>query len=205
MMTRNTKIICTIGPAIDNEQMLEKMFKAGMNIARLNFSHGTPKKAIKQIERIRNVADKVGKHIAIMLDTKGPEIRTGCFENDSCTYDEGDIVQLVKEEVLGNKERFHITCKELFNDVNIGNVLLIDDGKIKLYPTGSMFVAPEEWIKDFLTANERESMIEEVLSKKSLLMPDKIVNQIVDESKAPEMEVAFPDELEAEESSNEDS
>ena len=132
MMTRNTKIICTIGPAIDNEQMLEKMFKAGMNIARLNFSHGTPKKAIKQVQRIRNVANRVGKHIAIMLDTKGPEIRTGCFENDSCTYDEGDVVQLVKEEVLGNKEKFHITCQELFSDVNVGNILLIDDGKITL-------------------------------------------------------------------------
>ena len=132
MMTRNTKIICTIGPAIDNEQMLIKMFKAGMNVARLNFSHGSPSTAIKQMERIRNAAKQINKHIAIMLDTKGPEIRTGCFENDSCTYFEGDVVKLVKEEVLGNKERFHITCKELFDDVNIGNKLLIDDGKITL-------------------------------------------------------------------------
>jgi pyruvate kinase len=132
MLTRNTKIICTIGPAIDNEQMLIKMFNAGMNVARLNFSHGTPKTAIKQIERIRKASEKANKHVAIMLDTKGPEIRTGCFENDSCTYYEGDIVKLVKEEVLGNKERFHITCKELFDDVTVGNKLLIDDGKITL-------------------------------------------------------------------------
>lgn len=132
MLTRNTKIICTIGPAIDNEQMLIKMFNAGMNVARLNFSHGTPKTAIKQIERIRRASEKANKHVAIMLDTKGPEIRTGCFENDSCTFSEGDIVRLVKEEVLGNKERFHITCKELFDDVTVGNKLLIDDGKITL-------------------------------------------------------------------------
>ena len=132
MMNKNTKIICTIGPAIDNEEMLIKMFNAGMNVARLNFSHGTPSTAVKQITRIRNVSLKANKHIAIMLDTKGPEIRTGCFENDFCVYHEGDIVKLVKEEVLGNKERFHITCKELFDDVTIGNKLLIDDGKITL-------------------------------------------------------------------------
>ena len=132
MMNRNTKIICTIGPAIDNEEMLVKMFKAGMNVARLNFSHGTPAVAIKQMERIKNASLKANKHIAVMLDTKGPEIRTGCFENDSCTYYEGDTVKLVKEEVLGNKDRFHITCKELFDDVNVGNKLLIDDGKITL-------------------------------------------------------------------------
>ena len=131
-MNRNTKIICTIGPAIDNEEMLVKMFNAGMNVARLNFSHGTPSVAIKQMERIRNASLKANKHVAIMLDTKGPEIRTGLFENDSCSYDEGDVVKLVKEEVLGNKERFHVTCKELFDDVTIGNKLLIDDGKITL-------------------------------------------------------------------------
>ena len=132
MMNRNTKIICTIGPAIDNEEMLVKMFKAGMNVARLNFSHGSPSTAIKQMERIKNASLKANKHIAVMLDTKGPEIRTGRFENDSCTYYEGDTVKLVKEEVLGNKDRFHITCKELFDDVNVGNKLLIDDGKITL-------------------------------------------------------------------------
>ena len=96
MMNKNTKIICTIGPAIDNEEMLIKMFNAGMNVARLNFSHGTPSTAVKQITRIRNVSLKANKHIAIMLDTKGPEIRTGCFENDFCFYHEGDIVKLVK-------------------------------------------------------------------------------------------------------------
>ena len=132
MINRNTKIICTIGPAIDSEEMLVKMFNTGMNIARLNFSHGSPKTALEQIKRIRKAAALASKPIAIMLDTKGPEIRTGLFENNSCKYEEGDVVKLVKEEVLGNKERFHITCKELFDDVNVGNTLLIDDGKITL-------------------------------------------------------------------------
>lgn len=132
MMTRNIKIVCTIGPAIDKENMLIKMFNAGMNVARLNFSHGTPATATNQIKRIRNAALKAKKHIAILLDTKGPEIRTGVFENDAVKFEQGDIVKLVKEEVIGNKERFHITCKELFDDVSVGDNLLIDDGKISL-------------------------------------------------------------------------
>ena len=132
MLTKNTKIICTIGPAIDEESKLVKMFKLGMDVARLNFSHGSPKTAISQIARIRKAAELADKHIAIMLDTKGPEIRVGLFENDQCEFFEGDIVNLVKEEVLGNHERFHINCMELFNDVKVGDNLLIDDGKIAL-------------------------------------------------------------------------
>ena len=81
---------------------------------------------------------------------------------------------------------------------------IVDDSKVKLYPTGSMFVAPVEWMKDFLTTNNQEAMLEDVLSKKVLMMPDDIVSQIVKESKAPEMEVEFPEELGAEESNNED-
>lgn len=80
---------------------------------------------------------------------------------------------------------------------------IVDDGKMKLYPTGSMFVAPIDWMKDFLTANNQEAMLEDVLSKKVLMMPDNIVSEIVNESKAPEMEVSFPEESEMEETSDE--
>ena len=132
MLERNTKIICTLGPAIDDEKTLIKMFEYGMDVARLNFSHGSPKTAIKQIFKIRNAAAKANKHIAIMLDTKGPEIRVGEMENDGCFFNEGDTIKFVKEEVLGNKERIYINCKELFDDVRVGNNLLIDDGKISL-------------------------------------------------------------------------
>lgn len=129
---RQTKIVCTIGPAIDSEAMLMKMFEAGMNVARLNFSHGTPATAVKQIARIRNASAKANKYIGIMLDTKGPEIRTGCFEGGQVSYKKGDIVKMYREEVLGNSEGFHVNCKELFEDVQVGNQLLIDDGKIVL-------------------------------------------------------------------------
>ena len=131
-MDKQTKIICTLGPAIDNEEMLCKMFEKGMNVARLNFSHGTHENAKEQIKTIKKAAKKVNKHIAIMLDTKGPEIRTGKFENDGVYFNKHDIVKLVKEECIGNKERFHITCQELFNDVKPNDILLIDDGKITL-------------------------------------------------------------------------
>ncbi len=132
MMQRKTKIICTIGPAINSEAMLTKMFNAGMNVARLNFSHGTMEESIKSIMKIRNVSRKMDKYIGIILDTKGPEIRTGKFENDSCSYECGDIVELVPDEILGNKERFQVNCKEFFDDVKKDDKILIDDGKISL-------------------------------------------------------------------------
>lgn len=132
MILKNTKIICTIGPAIENENTLIKMFETGMDVARINLSHNTPATAIKQVTRIRNASAKANKYVAIMLDTKGPEIRTGVFENGCCEYQDGDVVKLLKEEVLGCKEQFHINCKELFDDVKVGNKLLVDDGKITL-------------------------------------------------------------------------
>ena len=84
MELRKTKIVCTVGPAIDSEKMLIKMFNAGMNVARLNFSHGSYEEAIKRIARIKTASAKTNKYIGIMLDTKGPEIRIGNFENDEC-------------------------------------------------------------------------------------------------------------------------
>ena len=127
---RKTKIVCTIGPAIESEEMLIKMMEAGMNVARLNFSHESQEVHEKRIQLIREAAKKANKHIAIMLDTKGPEIRCGKFENGSVTYKRNDIVKLVKEEVLGNSEKFHVNCKELFDDIKDGEILLIDDGNI---------------------------------------------------------------------------
>ena len=141
MNLRKTKIICTVGPASDSEKMLMKMFNAGMNVARLNLSNGgiaififlkSPCLTSKRIARIRTASSKTNKYVGIMLDTKGPEIRVGIFENDACSYEQGDHVYLVNEEVIGNKERFYVNCPEFFEDINIGNEILIDDGKISL-------------------------------------------------------------------------
>ena len=127
-----TKIICTIGPASESSEMLGKLMDAGMNVARLNFSHGDYNEHGKRIRLIRNVSRKKNKNVAIMLDTKGPEIRTGLFENSSILLSKGDVIRIVREDVLGNKERFTLRCKEVFDDVKEGNIVLIDDGKMRL-------------------------------------------------------------------------
>lgn len=127
-----TKIICTIGPASESSEMLGKLMDAGMNVARLNFSHGDYNEHGKRIRLIRNVSRKKNKNVAIMLDTKGPEIRTGLFENSSIMLSKGDVIRIVREDVLGNKERFTLRCKEVFDDVKEGNIVLIDDGKMRL-------------------------------------------------------------------------
>jgi pyruvate kinase len=131
-MKRKTKIVCTIGPAIDSKEMIEKMIDAGMNVGRLNFSHGNREEHTNRIKMIRGIASDKNRYIGIMADTKGPEIRTGTFENGKADFKEGDLVEIVKEDVLGNKDRFHITAIELFDDIEVGQYILIDDGKMRL-------------------------------------------------------------------------
>jgi len=129
---RRTKIVCTIGPASESESMLVKLHDAGMNMARLNFSHGTHEEHLKKIKRIHKLNKKYGWHIGIMLDTKGPEIRVGEMEDGGVEFKKGDKVKVVREEVVGNHERFHIMCPELYDDVKPGKRILINDGKIAL-------------------------------------------------------------------------
>ncbi len=131
-MKRKTKIVCTIGPAIDSYEMIKKIINAGMNVGRLNFSHGNPEEHKKRIEMIRNTAKELNRYIGIMADTKGPEIRTGMFEEGKAEFKTGDHVRILKEEIMGNKEAFHISSPELFDDIEVGDFLLIDDGKMRL-------------------------------------------------------------------------
>lgn len=131
-MERKTKIVCTIGPATESEEMLVKMADAGMNVCRLNFSHETHEGHLERVERIRKVEKESGRKFAILLDTKGPEIRCGVFKNGQESYVIGDIVTLCREEIEGTKERFHIQCPEMFDDVYVGGTVLIDDGKVRL-------------------------------------------------------------------------
>lgn len=131
-MKRKTKIVCTIGPASDNEEILEKMILAGMNVARLNFSHADYEEHLARIQMIRKISARLNRFVGIMVDTKGPEIRTGIFSDGKVSFSKGDIVEIVKEEVVGNHERFHISCPEMFADIRTGDYLLIDDGKMRL-------------------------------------------------------------------------
>lgn len=131
-MEKKTKIVCTIGPASENKETLTKLVNEGMNIARLNFSHGSYEEHGERLKMIREVSKETKKPIGILLDTKGPEIRLGDFENGGVEFAEGDEVAIVKEEVLGNKERFTLRCPEVFNDVKKGDYILMDDGKMRV-------------------------------------------------------------------------
>jgi len=129
---RKTKIICTLGPASDSKDMLVKLAQAGMNIVRLNFSHGTHDHYREVVKIVRDVDDEYGMNLGIMLDTKGPEIRCGIMENDQLSFKKGDIVKVTNDEIIGTNSRFQIDCVELYQDIRINDYLLIDDGKMRL-------------------------------------------------------------------------
>lgn len=129
---RKTKIICTLGPAVDKPEVLERLILAGMNVGRINFSHGNYQDQEERIENFKEVRAKVGKKVSLMLDTKGPEIRIGKFENGEIWLNPDDIFTLKTEEILGNKEQVSVTYKNLYNEVNVGTVILINDGLIKI-------------------------------------------------------------------------
>lgn len=131
-LLRKTKIICTIGPATDSPEMIEKLAVSGMNITRLNFSHESHEQHEKRIKMIRDVSDESGYNLGIMMDTKGPEIRCRDIENGGMEVVKEQIIRIVKEPVVGNKERFSIMPEDVFNDVFINDTILIDDGKISL-------------------------------------------------------------------------
>lgn len=127
---RKTKIICTLGPACRNKATLEKLIKNGMNVARLNFSHGDHEYHKETIEMIKEVRNKLGVPLSILLDTKGPEIRLKDFENDHAYVNDGDIFTLTTKDIIGNNKTASITYKDLPSQLTPGNKLLIDDGNI---------------------------------------------------------------------------
>lgn len=132
---RKTKIVCTIGPASESIDTLEQLIEAGMNVARLNFSHGDFAEHGQRIKNIKEAADKAGKTVAILLDTKGPEIRTGSFKNGEDEITEGSTVAISMNDIEGTAERFSVTYPGLINDVQVGSAILLDDGLIELKVT----------------------------------------------------------------------
>ena len=129
---RKTKIVCTIGPASESPETLEQLIEAGMNVARLNFSHGSHEEHAVRIATIRSVAEKLGKHVGILLDTKGPEIRTHNMENGEVHLKTGQVIDISMTEVLGTEAMFSISYEKLIEDVNQGSIILLDDGLIEL-------------------------------------------------------------------------
>ncbi len=129
-MKRKTKIVCTIGPACNNEETLTELCLAGMNVARLNFSHGTHEDHLKNIRLIKKVREKLGLPIAIMLDTKGPEYRIGTFAEGKIMLEDGDPFTFTAEDVVGDKSRVTVNYKNLPMEMEKGDRILLNNGLI---------------------------------------------------------------------------
>lgn len=132
MMLRKTKIICTLGPAVDNEDMIRALIRTGMNAARFNFSHGSHEEHLNRLNLLKSVRDSMGRPVASILDTKGPEIRIRSFETKSISLEAGDLFTLTTREVQGNVNLVSVTYPELHKEVSAGQEILIDDGLVAL-------------------------------------------------------------------------
>lgn len=130
---RKTKIVGTIGPASQSEEMLTKLMNAGLNVTRINFSHGGYEENGEKIETIKKVRSALNRPVALLLDTKGPEIRTGVLEtgNEKVTIEEGQEFTFVNDDIIGNNTKTSISYKELYKDVKVGGTLLVDDGALE--------------------------------------------------------------------------
>ena len=129
---KKTKIICSIGPSSNQADVMEKMVLAGMNVARINFTHATMEEREQACRSVREVRKRTGKNVAILWDTKGPEFRSGMLENDSIELIPGKTIRIVKENVLGNEERFTVNHPEALNSLSVGDTILLENAKMKL-------------------------------------------------------------------------
>lgn len=133
---RKTKIICTLGPAVDSDERITQIINAGMDCARLNFSHGTHEEQEVRLNRVRRIAGELNRHIPILLDTKGPEIRLKDFEGGSVIVEKGSLFTFdTDKETPGTRERIGLTYDKLAKNVEVGTKILVDDGKIELKVT----------------------------------------------------------------------
>ena len=127
---RKTKVICTVGPACENEATLTEMFKAGMNVARINFSHGTHEEQQAKIDLVKKVRKKLRLPVGIMLDTKGPEYRIKTFENKKIALKDGDIFTFTTDDIVGNESRVAVNYDNLIEELNIGDKVLVNNGLV---------------------------------------------------------------------------
>ena len=129
---RKTKIVCTLGPATDDPEVLKELMHAGMNVARINFSHGNYQDQEERINVFKWIRGELGLPIPLLLDTQGPEIRIGKFSKERVFLENGNTFTLLNEDVLGDETKVSITYKELYKDVEVGKTILINDGTIEL-------------------------------------------------------------------------
>ncbi len=129
---KRTKIVCSIGPASNQVDVMEQMVLAGMNVARINFSHATMEERQIAQDSAREVRKRTGRNIAILWDTKGPEFRSGVLENDSINLVEGKTIRIVKENVLGNEERITVNHPQVLDNLVPGDFILLENAKMKI-------------------------------------------------------------------------
>lgn len=164
---RKTKIVCTIGPACENEKVMSELCLAGMNVARLNFSHGTHSDHLEKINLIKSVREKLDLPIAIMLDTKGPEYRIKTFENGSITVNDGDQFIFTTDDVIGDEKRVSVNYKGLIHDLSVGDKILVNNGLV---------------IFEVIELTETDAICKvlvggELSNSKSMSFPNKVLNQ----------------------------
>ena len=129
---KKIKIIATIGPASDSKEILTKLVKAGMNVIRLNMSHGDYEEQMQRINKIREINEELGTNVGILMDTKGPEVRTGLFENGKILLQKDEKVVITMKEIIGTAQKFTVSYKGLAQDLNPNDVILLDDGYVSV-------------------------------------------------------------------------
>ena len=164
---RKTKIICTVGPASSTEEVLTKMCLEGMNVARLNFSHGTHEDHKEKIDLIKKVREKLGLPIAIMLDTKGPEYRIKTFENGKITLKDGDKFTFTTDDIIGNQNIVSVSYSHLIEELSVGDKILLNNGLV-IFEVESI---------DGTRANCKVLCGGEISDRKSMNFPNKILKQ----------------------------
>ncbi|MCI9556098.1 MAG: pyruvate kinase [Lawsonibacter sp.] len=132
MNMRRTKIICTLGPAVDDPEMIRTLIRSGMDAARFNFSHGSHPEHLERLNMLKSVRDSMGRPVATILDTKGPEIRIRSFQEKSVTLEAGDTFTLTTEDVVGNQGWVSVTYPQLHQELSPGQEILIDDGLVAI-------------------------------------------------------------------------
>lgn len=164
---RKTKIVCTLGPASSDEQTITKMCLAGMNVARLNFSHGTHKDQLERINTIKKVREKLGIPLAIMLDTKGPEYRIKTFRDGKIFLKENDTFTFTTKDVEGDKEKVSVSYTGLTNDLDVGDRILVNNGLLEFSVTE---ITEDDVVCKVITGGE-------LSNRKSMSFPNKVLKQ----------------------------
>ncbi|MBC7588944.1 MAG: pyruvate kinase, partial [Chitinophagaceae bacterium] len=167
-VSHRTKIVATVGPACDTYEKLLELVKAGVNVFRLNFSHGNHEDKAKIIEHIRNINKTQPYNISILGDLQGPKLRVGEIENGSMEIAPGDILTFTsKEKVIGNKEKIYLSYPNLHSDVKVGDKIMIDDGKLEVVVVE---ITPQEDVRVAVTYGGT------LLPKKGLNLPDTAIS-----------------------------